>query len=242
MKLPVAGIKKFISKKENIILSLLVIVLLLVSLPYIVKAYSSLIGNYHNYQEQKAQDKLARDIAEENSKADRENARKEALLKKYGITKLETVNNCPDKTRKCVTQYQIPKEVIRYLFGIYLDARVSSKVICGLCQGKYKAIDPKSGSFSCFNFSKFRPNSDVVLSKEQTEAINELKDLGFYSNNDKELAIDAMDKCDRLNFKESFEEFQKEVPSIGTMLRENSKDPILNSLSRSYINLTILNH
>lgn len=228
-------------KIKNTQLILLLLILVFVSTPYITKTYISILKNYHEYQNQKEQARLAKLIAEENSKVDAENSRRELLLKKYGITKLERVNSCQDKKRRCITQYQIPRVIINYLFGAYLDRKVGSEVMCGLCEGKYKAVDPKSKYFSCFNFDKFRPSSDVVLSKKQTQAINELKDLGFYSNNDKELAIDAMDKCDRLNFKESFEEFQKESPSIGNLIRENPKDPTLNTLSKSYINFTILN-
>lgn len=227
---------------KNTQLILLLLILAFVSTPYIAKTYTSILENYHEYQTQKEQARQTKLIEEENSKVEAENSRREVLLKKYGITKLERLNTCPNSTRKCVTQYQIPKEIINYLFGTYLDARVNSHVICALCQGKYKAIDPKSQFFSCLNFSKFRPSSDVVLSKEQTQVINELKDLGFYSNNDKELVIDTMDKCDRLNFKDTFEEFQKEAPLIGNLIRENPKEPILNTLSKSYINFTILNH
>lgn len=237
-------IKEFLKKisHNNIQHILLSLILVILAAPYITKTYTSLLDNYHQYQIQKEQIRQTKLVEEENKKVDSENIRREALLKKYRITKLEKINGCQNLQKRCITQYQIPEEIMNYLLGAYLDARINSNVTCGLCQGKYKAIDPKSQHFSCFSFSKFSPSSDVVLSREQTQAINELKDLGFYSNNDKELIVEAMDKCDRLNFKDTFEEFQKEVPSITTLIRENPKDTILNSLSRSYINFTILNH
>lgn len=243
--------------KKNPQTTLLLIILLIISIPYITKSYTSIQENYHQYQAQKEEARKAklveeenRRINEENSKVDVENTRRELLLKKYGITKLEKINNCQNQKIRCTTQYQIPKPVIDYLFGVYLDTKTSTNIECrkyfDYITKKDKYIDVKyCDKFFCRKYRTYTElvtKSEVVLTEEQKQVISELKSLGFYSNNDKELVTGVMDKCDRLNFKESFEEFQKEVPSIGTMLRENPKDPILNSLSRSYINFTIINH
>src|SRR5438105_1165901 len=100
-------IRKFRSFLVSI---LLVAILIIVSILYITKSYSVIKDNYQKFQEQKAQHELDKAIEEEN-------IRREMLLKKYDITKLEKINPCKDSSKKCTDRYIIPNEVINYLVG-----------------------------------------------------------------------------------------------------------------------------
>ncbi len=235
--------KYVLAIKQNIVVILLITILLVLLFPTLTKSFSSAYKGYINYREQIAYQKLEKIqlklLQEEETKENLENTRRYTLLKKYGITKLENYTSCSDSSKSCPIQFKIPDNVTNYLLGSYLDKRLNSSLNCKYSQGK----NENNYVGNRINYT-YLINLPIRAKLEEKEAsiTKELKELGYYVDNDKELFSNAFNECDRLNAGSLIEDFKKEVPAITNLIRENPKDPILDGLSKSYINFTILSH
>lgn len=237
-------------RKPRIEFILLLLILAFVAFPYLAKGYQGFLESRRREQTRIVSEKREAD----NQKILRENQEGEALLIKYNITLLEKDYHCNNFQYECRLKLMIPDALFAYLIGEIKDKKFGSDVQCEKIKNKYIRLCP-SGEYFCdiredleLRRNKYReildsePLEPTPTPSQLDFLIIELQKKGYNGSTNMSVqygeGIDGYfhmkSSCDRLNFKNHFIEFEKEIPSIEKMISQNKENQMVVNFNTNF--------